>query len=68
MKTTEKKGKGHGHPWIVGIAGFLVAMMIYIHLPQLKVLSSMVFLFALAHIITNATVEPFGGPLPEAVV
>ena len=56
MKTTEKKGKGHGHPWIVGIAGILVAIMIYIHLPKLQVLSSMVFLFSLAHIIIALTV------------
>lgn len=56
MKTTEKKGKGHGHPWIVGIVGILVAIMIYIHLPKLKVLSSMVFLFALAHIIIACTI------------
>jgi SAM-dependent methyltransferase len=56
MKTTEKKGKGHGHPWIVGVAGLVVAIMIYIHLPKLQVLSSMIFLFALAHIIIACTV------------
>ena len=56
MKTSEKKGKGHGHPWIVGVAGLVVAIMIYIHLPKLQVLSSMVFLFALAHMIIALTV------------
>ena len=55
MKTTEKKGKGHGHPWIMGVVGIIVAVMIYIHLPQLKVFSGMVFLFALAHIIIACT-------------
>lgn len=52
MKANQKtKGKGHGHPWIVGVAGILVAIMIYIHLPQLKVVSGFVLLFALAHLI-----------------
>ena len=55
MQTSEKKGKGHGHPWIVGVAGIVVAVVISIHLPQLKVLSNMVFLFALAHVIVGCT-------------
>ncbi len=50
METT-KKGKGHGHPWIVGIVGIIVALALYIHLPKLNVLSGAVLLFALAHII-----------------
>jgi SAM-dependent methyltransferase len=52
MNSKQKtKGKGHGHPWIVGVAGILVAVMIYVHLPQLKLVSGFVMLFALAHII-----------------
>jgi SAM-dependent methyltransferase len=51
METTEKKGKGHGHPWIVGIAGIIIAAALYIHLPQLKVLSGTVLLFAMVHLI-----------------
>jgi len=51
MKTTEKKGKGHGHPWIIGIAGIIIAIAIYIHLPKLKVLSGAVLLLALAHLL-----------------
>jgi len=46
-----KKGKGHGHPWIVGIAGILVAVMLYIHLPKLGVVSGTILLFSLAHLI-----------------
>jgi SAM-dependent methyltransferase len=46
-----KKGKGHGHPWIVGIAGILVAVMLYIHLPKLGVVSGAVLLFSLAHLV-----------------
>jgi SAM-dependent methyltransferase len=46
-----KKGKGHGHPWIVGIVGIVVAIAIYIHLPMLKVVSGFVLLFALAHLL-----------------
>jgi SAM-dependent methyltransferase len=56
MKKNNKKGKGHGHPWIVGIAGIIVAVMIYIHLPQLKVVSGAVLLFALAHVIIACVV------------
>jgi len=46
-----KKGKGHGHPWVVGIAGIIVAVMLYIHLPKLGVVSGAVLLFALAHLV-----------------
>jgi SAM-dependent methyltransferase len=51
MKTSEKKGKGHGHPWIVGIAGIIIAVVLFIHMPQLKVVSGTIMLFALAHLI-----------------
>jgi ubiquinone/menaquinone biosynthesis C-methylase UbiE len=51
MKTTNKKGKGHGHPWIAGIAGIIIALALYIHLPKLKIISGAVMLFALAHLI-----------------
>lgn len=50
MKSNKKKGKGHGHPWIVGILGIIVAVMIYTHLPKLKVVSGALLLFALAHL------------------
>jgi SAM-dependent methyltransferase len=50
MKTKSKKGKGHGHPWIVGIAGIIVAVMLYIHLQQMKGVSGIVFLVGLAHL------------------
>jgi SAM-dependent methyltransferase len=51
MKSTEKKGKGHGHPWIAGIVGIILALVLYIHLPKLKIVSGAVLLFALAHLI-----------------
>jgi len=51
MKSTEKKGVGHGHPWIAGLLGIVLAVLLYIHLPKLKVVSGTVLLFALAHII-----------------
>lgn len=56
MKNSEKKGKGHGHPWIVGVLGLAVAVAIYIHLPMLKGVSAFVFLFALGHLILAGTV------------
>jgi len=51
MKNSIKKGKGHGHPWIVGVAGIIIAIALYIHLPKLKVVSGAVLLFALAHLV-----------------
>jgi SAM-dependent methyltransferase len=51
MKTQSKKGKGHGHPWVIGIIGFIVAIGIHIHLPNLRLVSGTIMLFALAHII-----------------
>jgi len=51
MKSTDKKGKGHGHPWIIGIAGIIVAIGLYIHLPKLHLLSGAVLLIALAHLV-----------------
>jgi SAM-dependent methyltransferase len=51
MKTQSKKGKGHGHPWIIGIAGFIAAIAIYIHLPNLRVASGAVMLFAVSHLV-----------------
>jgi ubiquinone/menaquinone biosynthesis C-methylase UbiE len=56
MKSKKTKGKGHGHPWIMGILGLLVATMIFIHLPKLKVLSGAVLLFALVHLILAGVV------------
>jgi SAM-dependent methyltransferase len=56
MKHNTTKGKGHGHPWLVGIVGIIVAVMIYIHLPQLKEVSGFVLLFALAHLILACVV------------
>ncbi len=50
MKTTGKKGKGHGHPWIVGILGIVVAVVLYLHLPNLKGVSAAILLLALAHL------------------
>lgn len=51
MKTQSKKGSGHGHPWIIGIAGFIVAIALYTHLPNLKAISGTVMLFSLAHLV-----------------
>jgi SAM-dependent methyltransferase len=51
MKSTEKKGVGHGHPWIAGLTGIILAVLLYIHLPKLKVVSGAVLVFALAHLI-----------------
>jgi len=51
MEKTDKKGKGHGHPWIVGIVGIIVAVLLYAHLPKLNVVSGAILLFSLAHII-----------------
>jgi len=56
MKSNNKKGKGHGHPWMVGIAGIILAVMIYIHLPKLKIVSGAVLLFALAHLVIAGVV------------
>jgi SAM-dependent methyltransferase len=51
MKSTEKKGVGHGHPWVAGLTGIVLAALLYIHLPKLKIVSGAVLLFALAHLI-----------------
>jgi ubiquinone/menaquinone biosynthesis C-methylase UbiE len=51
MKTKLKKGKGHGHPWIVGVIGIIAAVLLYIHLPKFKLISGTVFLIALSHLI-----------------
>jgi SAM-dependent methyltransferase len=51
MKTKQKtKGKGHGHPWIVGILGIIIAVLIFTQLPKLKIVSGFVLLLTLIHI------------------
>ena len=50
MKTNDKKGKGHGHPWVVGIVGIIVATVLYLHLPEMKGISYAILLVALAHL------------------
>lgn len=56
MKKSGKKGKGHGHPWIVGIAGIIVAVVLYFHLPKLQLVSATILLFALAHLVLASVV------------
>jgi ubiquinone/menaquinone biosynthesis C-methylase UbiE len=51
MKTKSKKGKGHGHPWIVGIIGIIAAIILYINLPKFKLISGTVLLIALSHLV-----------------
>ena len=51
MKTKSKKGKGHGHPWIVGIIGIIAAVILYINLPKFKLISGTVLLIALSHLV-----------------
>lgn len=51
MKTNNKKGKGHGHPWFVGVAGIIAAAALYLHLPELKVMSGAVLPFALLYLV-----------------
>jgi SAM-dependent methyltransferase len=51
MKTQSKRGSGHGHPWVIGIIGFIIAIALYIHLPNLRVISGTVMLFSLAHLV-----------------
>lgn len=59
MKPTNKKGKGHGHPWLVGFAGIIVAIVLYIHLPKLNVVSGAVMLFALAYLVIAGLIMIF---------
>jgi SAM-dependent methyltransferase len=51
MKTKLKKGKGHGHPWIVGIIGIIAAVILYINLPKFQLISGTVLLIALSHLV-----------------
>jgi ubiquinone/menaquinone biosynthesis C-methylase UbiE len=56
METKNKKGKGHGNPWIVGVLGIILAIALYLHLPQLKVVSGAVLLFSLAHLVIGGLI------------
>jgi SAM-dependent methyltransferase len=56
MKKSGKKGKGHGHPWIVGIVGIIVAVVLYLHIPKLAGVSAAILLIALAHLILAGVV------------
>jgi SAM-dependent methyltransferase len=56
MKTKLKKGKGHGHPWIVGIIGIIAAVILYISLPKFKLISGTVWLVALSHLVIAGVV------------
>jgi SAM-dependent methyltransferase len=51
-----KKGKGHGHPWKIGIIGIIVAAVLYYYLPEYKGTSNVVAIFALAHLLIGGVI------------
>jgi SAM-dependent methyltransferase len=51
-----KKGKGHGHPWKIGVVGILIAAVLYYYLPEYKGTSNVVAIFALAHLLIGGVV------------